>query len=246
MKRIIYIIGLLLFLSGCSVFSPSRMLRQAKYPVSNFSDTVKFQEYKIAANDLLQIEVYSNNGEKIIDPFAEKENTESNNNSYLVEFDGTIKVPMLGRISMAGQTLREAELFLENKFKNYIVDPFVSIKILNHRVIIFPGGEGSQAVVVTLDNPNTTVLEALAKAGGINDGKAKKIKLIRGDLKNPTVYHIDLSTVEGMTQANLVLQANDIIYVEPRAKVTEKIALRITPYISILTAAILIYSLFTK
>jgi polysaccharide export outer membrane protein len=222
------------------------MLRQAKYPITNFSDTVKFQEYKIAANDLLQIEVYSNNGEKIIDPFAEKENTESNNNNYLVEFDGSIKVPMLGRISMAGQTIREAEVFLENKFKNYIVDPFVTLKILNHRVIIFPGGEGSQAVVVSLDNPNTTVLEALAKAGGINDGKAKKIKLIRGDLKNPTVYHINLSTVEGMTQANMVLQANDIIYVEPRAKVPEKIALQITPYISLLTAAILIYSLFIK
>ena len=246
MKRIIYIIGLLLFLSGCSVFSPSRMLRQAKYPVSNFSDTIKFQEYKIAANDLLQIEVYSNNGEKIIDPFADKESSETKDNNYLVEYDGTIKVPMLGRILIEGQTLREAEVFLENKLKNYLVDPFVKLKILNHRVIIFPGGEGSQAVVVPLDNPNTTILEALAKAGGINDGKAKKIKLIRGDLKNPTVYHIDLSTVEGMTQANLVLQANDIIYVEPRSKVTEKIALKITPYLSILTAVVLIYSLFSK
>jgi polysaccharide biosynthesis/export protein len=86
----------------------------------------------------------------------------------------------------------------------------------------------------------------LAKAGGIQDGKAHRIKLIRGDLKNPQVYLIDLSTIEGMTKANLTLQANDIIYVEPRDKVPQKVLEAITPYLTLLTTFLLIYGLFVK
>ncbi|MFA5194625.1 MAG: hypothetical protein WC401_02395, partial [Bacteroidales bacterium] len=86
----------------------------------------------------------------------------------------------------------------------------------------------------------------LAKAGGINDGKAHKIKLIRGDLKNPKVYIIDLSTVEGMTKANLIVQANDIIYVQPRNKIPEKIINVLAPYLTLLSTFILVYELFVK
>jgi polysaccharide export outer membrane protein len=82
-------------------------------------------------------------------------------------------------------------------------------------VIVFPGtGNNAQIVEFTRDNMN--LLEALAKVGGIaNSGKAKKIKLIRGDLKNPKIYKINLGTLEGMKEADLALQSGDIIYVEP-------------------------------
>ena len=53
-------------------------------------------------------------------------------------------------------------------------------------------------------------------AGGLADkGRAARIKLIRGDLADPEVYLIDLATIEGISQADIILQANDIIYVEP-------------------------------
>jgi polysaccharide biosynthesis/export protein len=84
----------------------------------------------------------------------------------------------------------------------------------------------------------------LALAGGITDGKAHRIKLIRGDPKNPEVYLIDLSTISGMKQSNLVLQANDIIYVEPRPKVAQRILENLTPYLALISATLLIYSLF--
>jgi polysaccharide export outer membrane protein len=83
----------------------------------------------------------------------------------------------------------------------------------------------------------------LALAGGIQDGKAYKIKLIRGDLKNPTIYQIDLSTVDGLKQADLVLQANDIIYVEP-AKVLTQFMKEFSPYLSLANTILLIFQLF--
>ena len=127
-------------------------------------------------------------------------------------------------------TLREAGLYLEEAYSEYLNNPMVRLQVMNKRVTIFPGGSGGSAKVINLVNNNTTLIEALALAGGINDGKAYKIKLIRGDLKNPTIYQIDLSTVEGLKQADLVLQANDIIYVEP-AKVLTQFMKDFNPYL---------------
>jgi polysaccharide biosynthesis/export protein len=246
MKRFVFLILSIIFISGCKVFTPYQMLRQGEYPFSEFNDTLKLQEYRIAPNDQLQINVFTNNGEKIIDPIETTQTIQNVNSLYLVEFDGQIKLPIIGRKKISNLTLREAEKMLEQEYTTYFNKPYVQLKVTNNRVTIFPGGQGSQAIVVTLDNPNTTLFEALAKAGGIQDGKAHKIKLIRGNLKNPQVYLIDLSTIEGMTKANLTLQANDIIYVEPRNKVPQKIIESITPYLTLLSTFLLIYGLFVK
>ena len=129
-------------------------------------------------------------------------------------------------------TIRQAEESLEKAYADYFNDPFVKIRVINNRVIVFPGGEGGIAKVVKLENSNTTLFEALAEAGGIINGRADKIKLIRGDLKNPDVYLIDLSTVDGMKQADLILQANDIIYVEPRLRLSYFVTTELMPYLT--------------
>lgn len=159
--------------------------------------------------------------------------------SYKVEFDGTVKMPTLGHVLLKGMTVREAELFLEQKFSVFYNKPFVLLEVINRKVTIFPGNEGS-AKVVSLKNENTTLLEGLAEAGGIaNSGKAYKIKLMRGDLKNPQIYLIDLSTIDGMKEADLVLQANDIIYIEPTLRVDKALIGEILPYLTFITTMII-------
>ncbi len=246
MKRFCFLLVVVLFVSGCKVFTPYQMLRQGKYPISKFPDSLKIQEYRIAPNDELQISIYTKDGERIIDPISVTGSQIKGGLTYLVEFDGQVKLPILNRTHIAGKTIREAEKLLEELYSPYFNNPFVQLKVTNNRVTIFPGGQGSQATVITLENTNTTLFEALAKAGGIQDGKAHKIKLIRGNLNNPEVYVIDLSTIQGMTEANLVLQANDIIYVEPRNKIPQKIIEGIAPYLSLFSTFLAIYAIFVK
>jgi polysaccharide export outer membrane protein len=104
--------------------------------------------------------------------------------------------------------------------------------------------------VVPLENDNTTLFEVLAASGGIpENGKADQIKLIRGDLKNPEEYLIDLSTLKGIKNADLVLQANDVIYIELRKEYVTKVFARITPYLVIMSTLITSFILvnqFTK
>jgi polysaccharide export outer membrane protein len=127
-------------------------------------------------------------------------------------------------------------MLIEDKFSEFYNNPFVLLSVSNRRVFIFAGNNTS---VVTLDNDNTTLFEVLAKTGGVPiQGKSDKIKIIRGDLKNPDVYIVDLSTLSGMREANLVMQGNDIIYIETRKGYVSRLLSEINPYLTILTTVI--------
>jgi len=201
--------------------------------------------YKLAPNDELNIIVSTNSGQNLINPIeGSQSNIANNSQTYLIDFDSTINLPLLRRVKIGGLSLIEAQQKLEQEFGFYFNDPFVQIKVTNNRVIIFPGGEGGSASVVKLVSPNTTLFEALAAAGGITDGKAYNIKLIRGKLSERKVYKIDLSTMNGLVAGDILLQANDIIYVEPVNRLPQAILREITPYLTLATTMLLIYSLF--
>jgi polysaccharide export outer membrane protein len=140
---------------------------------------------------------------------------QQNQMSYIVEPDSTINVPILGRMNVVGLTIRQTEDMFKEKFSKYYNSPYVELKVTNKRFMVFIGG--NTAKVITMANERTTLIEALALAGGIPPlSKAYNIKLIRGSLANPIVYQIDLSTLDGAKLGgSMVIQANDIIYVEP-------------------------------
>ena len=109
----------------------------------------------------------------------------------------------------------EAEAFLQAEYAKFYVEPFVILTITNKRVIVFPG-TGSSASVVSLSNNNTTLIEVLALVGGIaTNSKASRIKIVRKTKVKKDVYLVDLSTIEGIQAGSMIVQANDIIYVEP-------------------------------
>ncbi len=210
-------------------------------------------EYKIAPNDFISFRIYTNEGFKLID-FTTSNNTTSGNNNvrndgsleYLVEFNGVVNLPVIGRTYVQGMTMREAELMLEEKYAELYIDPFVILKVTNRRVTIFPGSDGS-GKVITLQNNNTTLIQALAQAGGIaQSGKAYKIKLIRNPGQNPQVYLLDLSRIENLKYADIILQANDIIYIEPIGVTTRQVISEAAPIISIVSSVITLFLVINR
>ncbi len=231
--------------SSCQILNPERMLRTPPdYEFAEFPDKPLPDEYRLAPNDELYFRLYTNDGERLIDPISPTTQQIRGEQNYTLEFDGKVKLPVLGRVHLSGMTLREAEKHLENEFSEYFNNPFVRLRVTNHRVTIFPGGRGGTSSVVYLENTNTSIFEALAMAGGIADGRASKVKVIRGDLSNPQIFLIDLSTIEGVQNADMIIQANDVIYVEPRERVPQRIMENIGPYLSLLSTALIVYSLF--
>ncbi len=245
MKKYLTFILITILFASCRVIDPSEMFQtEKKFKYSKFQPSEK--EYIIQPFDKLNLRIYTNDGFRLIDVQTNAGNNNQNKNaiSYLVEYDGKVKVPTLGRIKVSGLTIREAEKLLEQKYSQYYKKPFVLINVTNRRVIIFSGGS-SKGSVLPITNENFTLIEALAQAGGIdNFSKSYKIKLIRGDLNNPQVFLFNVSDLQDMKKANFLLQANDIIYVETRPRYSSKILAELTPYMSLLTTILLLARFF--
>lgn len=230
--------------SSCKLLRPNLMLKTSKdYTFDKIVDSLSKQDYKIDFNDIVNVRIFSNDGFKIVD-LASTQNSRFIDLDYVVNRDGTAKLPLVGRVKLAGLSIREATEYLEQIYADYYVKPFVYMYVTNKRVIVFPG-TGGTAKVLNLVNNNTTVIEALALAGGIaDDGKAYKVKLIRNqDNQAPKIYLMDLSKIEGIAVGNTVVLAHDIIYVEPRYRLARTLVSEITPIVSLISTTFLLYTL---
>lgn len=210
------------------------------------------EKYKIGKNDVIEFKLLANGGYKAVEYGSSDISAGASavvgrfNLSYYVENDGTVRLPILGKVFVKDSTIRQVEFMLQQMYDEYYVDPFVQLEVTNKRVMVSTGN-GSDSKVVPLVNNNTTLMEVISAAGGITDrGKANRIKIMRRDGDVRKVYLVDLSTIDGIKYADLIVQANDIIYVEPVPQFGREVVAQIAPYISLLTSAILIYTVFQR
>jgi polysaccharide biosynthesis/export protein len=216
----------------------------------------QISQYIIQPGDQLSLRVFARDGFRLIDVLGSTNGIQGSSSSgsnsisipYYVDNEGFVRLPVLGEMFVKGYTERELERILADKLAGLFVDPFVVVEVLNRRVFLF---NGSTATVVSLNAYPTSLFEVIAKSGGIGPmSKAYKIKVIRGDIKNPQITLIDLSTLEGMRKADLIVQSNDIIYIEQkRESIATTILTEISPYlafISTITTIILLAKTYGK
>lgn len=210
-----------LTLASCSSYKQNIMFKTPDgfkgKAVTPFTEEAR-KNYVIVPDDYLKLQVFANQGERIIDPNNElaKEDGSAVNGpgktdsySFLVTPDGTVKLPMIGEINLKGMTIRQAEIQLQKEYDKYYKECYVILSFNNKRVTVL-GAVGGQ--VIPLENENVTLVETLALAKGFgNDGRAGSIRVIRGQ----DVFLVDLSTIEGMQKTNMIVEPGDVIYVEP-------------------------------
>jgi polysaccharide export outer membrane protein len=205
-------------------------------------------DYRISVDDKLTFSLATNNGTKIIESMSGISQGVSGNNSmeYIVRKSGKVELPMLGEVNVDGLSISQCEDTLQKLFSQEYQEPFVQVRITNQRVIVFPGN-GSDAKVIPLTNSNTTIMEAIAQAGGITErGKSNTIKLMRKENGERKIYQLDLSTIEGLKYVDMVVQANDYIYIEPNAELAKELVKEAAPVLSILSSVILIFTVITN
>lgn len=227
------LIGILALLGACQTYNPKLFRATSKDLSEQLVSLTKKAEknYTIKKNDLIKVSVYANDGEIIILPPSIRQLNTTNigtnqinnpNNqfqnqfkeiSFLVKQDGFAKLPMVGNIKLNGFTLTQADSVLQIKYSKFYEKPFVVTQYTNKRVIVLKGNSG---VLFPLRNEKVNLVEVLAATGGMSrDLKTHNIRLIRGDLHNPQVFLINLSTIDGLAYHNLTVEPNDIIYIEP-------------------------------
>lgn len=223
------------------------MFKQKDYQTFEFKEQL-ITQYVIKPFDQFTMRIYARDGFRLVDigggSIGDNQNTtttQAGGISYIVDAEGFVRLPVLGELNVAGYTETELERLIAERVSAYIVDPYVDVRVSNRRCFLFKGSSGS---VVTLQQTPTSLFEVVAKSGGISTGlKAYKIKLIRGDLKNPQVTIIDLSTMEGIQKANLIIQTNDIIYIEPRRRFVRDLLRETTIIFSVVSTVTSLYLL---
>lgn len=142
---------------------------------------------------------------------------------YLIDAEGNIDFPVIGKIKLQGLNRMEASELLREKLKAYINTPIVNIRILNYKITVL--GDVKNPGTFNIPNERVTLLEALGIAGDLNiTGKRKNVLVIRDVDGKKTETRIDLTSKELFSSPVFYLNQNDIVYVEPnRAKINSSV-----------------------
>ncbi len=172
----------------------------------------KTDVYRIQAHDVLAIR---NLQDISYISTGENSGAASSPTTFNVEEDGGIVLPVLGKVIVSGLSRKEAADKIQKLYKdNLLKDPIIELSIVNLKVTML-GEFGSQGAFL-LENENTSLIDIISKAGGLSPrADPKSLKIIRGDRSNPEIIYVNLRNINSLASPKLILQNNDIIYIEP-------------------------------
>ena len=138
--------------------------------------------------------------------------------SYIVDKDGNINYPVVGKIHLLGLTRPEAEEKIAQTIKPYFASdetPIVKVRYSSFKVTVI--GEVSGTKVINVDNERLSIIEALAQCGDLSVyGKRPNILLIRESADGEkTTARFNLNDANPFNSPYYYLQQNDVVYIEP-------------------------------
>lgn len=143
--------------------------------------------------------------------------------TYLVDNDGYINFPVLGKLHVEGLSKPQVEDMIADKVKPYLAkgeNPVVKVRMASYRVVMI-GATG--AGVIPVSTEKMSIVEAIAQAGDLNiQGRRDNILLIREDNTGEKhIVRLDMRDANLFNSPYYYLQQNDIIYVEPNNQMTK-------------------------
>ncbi|GAA0193022.1 hypothetical protein GCM10009122_55950 [Fulvivirga kasyanovii] len=177
-------------------------------------------EYRVQPEDILSIRFSSLTKEEF-DIFSQTnaQNTTTNIGAislsgYLVDKEGMIQFPEIGKVKVGGRTVHEIKDFLQELAADYLTQPVVNVRLLNFRVTLL-GEVNSQGTINTYNN-NMTMMEAIGLANGLTDlADRKNVKVIRQISGNNEVLYVNLLDEQYLQNSSFFVHQNDIIIVPP-------------------------------
>ena len=231
MKKINILFGIFLLLTA--LFSSCGSTKKIAY-LQN-SDSINFEQSRflydarIMPKDQITISVNTTNSEASL-PFnlllqnAYQQGRTINNGlsgtlmPYLVDNEGYINFPIVGRLKVGGLTKAEAEQLVTEKIRPYLAEtenPVVTVNMASYSVSVL--GEVNRPGTFQVSREKITILEALAQAGDLTIyGVRDRVKLIREDATGKkSVETLNLNDANIINSPYYYLQQNDVVYVEP-------------------------------
>ena len=215
MKKLLPLIAFILILTSCTTNKQIQYLQNID---SSQASKVYATEYKLQPNDILKIDVYSSDMQAAL-PYNKPgafNNRVANATlqslqleGYLIDKQYLFKFPVIGEISVKDKSLRKLEEHLTNLLSNqgHLIDPIVSVRILNSRFTII--GEVRNPGTFTYVDDQLSILQAIGHAGDLTiNAKRNEINLIREKDNQRFVYKIDLTSPKILYQTYFNIKPN--------------------------------------
>lgn len=217
-------------LVGCNSYKNVPYFKDADPIGKTVSQNPQLYDARIMPKDLLSITVSSSEPEAAA-PYNQTIPTTFNVanrstysqpliQSYLVDNEGNVDFPVLGKIHLGGMTKTEAEKFIGGLLKGSFKEtPIITVRMINYKISVL--GEVARPSTFTIANEKVNIFEALALAGDMTVyGRRDNVKLLREDANGKKeIIPLDLNKSDIISSPYFYLQQNDVLYVEPnRAK----------------------------
>lgn len=133
---------------------------------------------------------------------------------YIVDDEGNIDFPVLGKLHVAGMRRNEVEVYLKKQLESQVLNPLVHVNMVNAKVSVI--GEVARPGQVALVSGRMTILEALAAAGDLTPyGRRDNVLLTREVDGKIEIARLNLRSTDLFTSPYYYVQQNDVIYVSP-------------------------------
>ena len=143
-----------------------------------------------------------------------RQTTQPRTQTYIVDDQGYIMMPVLGRIYVNGKTLGEISKELTAMVAKDVHDPYVRVDIVNFSVDVM--GEVKNPQRVYSGHEHFTILDALSQCGDLTEyGKRDHVYVIRTEEGKRAYHRLDLTNSEVFNSPYFYLKQNDVVYVEP-------------------------------
>ena len=224
-KLLLLIVCPLLFI-GCTSYKQAVYLR-GDDTTAIIEQKNTLYEYRVMPKDELTITISTSDPAASV-PFYRKigqdrsqvSNNQGMNNAklldYLVDNEGNIDYPVLGKLRVQGLTTRECEALICKALQEYLSEePTVTVRVSNFKVSVL--GEVNRPGTYSVQDERINIFQALALAGDMTLFSVRNdVQLLREDSTGRAVtHHLDLTKADITASPYYYLQQNDILYVRP-------------------------------
>ena len=203
-------------------------------------DVVKPFNQNFSSGQILQYSLPSNNA-------PAQSQTSASGPTYMVDSQGNIEFPVIGKINTENKTTEELRDILKKEISKYVLNPQVSVRNTNYKITVL--GEVNRPGTYNIPDAQTTLLEVLGLAGDLTIyGNREDVLVLRNIDGTMTKERIDLTKADFINSPYFYLKQNDVIIVSPNE--TKQKSARLDPnagiYISVASIVVTILALIFK
>lgn len=247
MRSLLILIFVILFFSSCHKSKP--LFSYHPNPSATTSLEKSFYtpvEPVLSIGDKITMSVWGHEDLSIGSVNSIYSSGEETGKWLILDDEGKVNLPKIGRIKVAGLTTKEAGYLLEQRYSQILTNPIVNVRVLNHFITVL--GEVNNPGRYSLGNEMVSLIEALGIAGGLSiyskNDEIEVVRIINGQSVKLTV---DLTDLTSLPHKNILLHPDDIIHVGvTKRKDNDRNLEKTTLIASIVTGVAVFISVITR